>query len=421
MALTHAIFAAVFDSQLKWCLNICDELERRGVSCRIIVPDIRSALSAQQIIDAGAPRVERMTWDEMMRVALSNDIFVSALAGPLTRRISMELHEQSKADGRVPPVLVAGWVGVIIEKLEAGYLDRCGCDVVAVNSQMDWDRFKRVAEYLNIPTDNMLLTGLPYVPNEIAPQKQTDIKTVLFADQPTVPKDAWERLYLYRRLIDYANAHPDRKVILKPRHRLDEDTFHRMKHHPEDMLRKDAFPRNFEISYEPISSILDTVDLLITMSSTAALEAVASGCRVGLVLDLGVHERYGNQVFFDSGLMRTFDAIIKDDIGIPEPIWLDGFFPQLNESPAKRIVDRTLELVGARTRPSQGVWSSEYFKAAYTSFAAANDLEDEAAELIELVESNLPLKTKVKKWGKSLVPPILLLPIRAIFRWFRPL
>ena len=41
----------------------------------------------------------------------------------------------------------------------------------------------------------------------------------------------------------------------------------------------------------------------------------------GLVLDLGVHERYGNHVFLNSGLLRTFADFEQDNIGHPNPDW----------------------------------------------------------------------------------------------------
>lgn len=419
----RAIFAAAFDSQLKWCAKIREELETRGVSCRIVVPNIRSALSDQQIVDAGVSRVERLTWQEMMHVAFSSDIFISALSGPSTKRIAIELRTRSQESGMRHPVLVSGWVGVIIEKLVAGYLDRCACDVVAVNSQEDWDRFHVAADHLKIPTENMVLSGLPFVPNVIAPQRSGPIKTVLFADQPTVPESAWERLYLYRRLIDYAKAHPDRRVMLKPRHRPGEDTFHQMEHHPEDLLKNDTFPPNFEISYEPISKVISSIDLMLTMSSTAALEAIADGCRVGFVLDPGVHEKYGNQVFLNSGLLRTFDALIADDIGTPSQAWVEAFFPRLQETPAKIIVDRAMTLIEADGRPSEAVWATSYFEGACRFHYAGDPLRSDIKRMnitTDKFQKRLngygPLRRTVVKWGDRLLPDAIAKPVDRVLK-----
>ncbi|MGA5298170.1 DUF6716 putative glycosyltransferase [Streptomyces koyangensis] len=82
---------AAFDSQLKWCARIHRELESRGFACRVVVPGIRAALSAQQIADAGVASVETMGWEEMIAESLEADVVVSGLSGPLTKRLSVEL------------------------------------------------------------------------------------------------------------------------------------------------------------------------------------------------------------------------------------------------------------------------------------------------------------------------------------------
>ena len=307
---------AAFDSQLKWVAGIRDVLVTRGFDCRVVVPEVRSALSPGQIVAAGFAAVESVSWAELLERAVASDVVICGLSGPFTLRFTVDLAASVVA-GEPGPVVVTGWVGVIIEKITAGYLDRVGSDIVAVNCVDDLEHFVTVAQQLALSSDNLLLSGLPILGSTAAPQRSDPVRCVLFADQPTVPGPAPERLYLYRRLIDYAYAHPEREVLLKPRHRPGEDTFHTMKHHPEDLLSGTESPANFRIDYTPISEILPRVDLLLTMSSTACLEAVGSGCRVGLVLDLGVHERYGNHVFLASGLLRTFDQLIADDLGRP--------------------------------------------------------------------------------------------------------
>ena len=77
-----ALLVAAFDSQLKWCAGIRDELGARGFATRVVVPDTRSALSAQQVRDAGFERVDRVPWDDLVAACLGSDVVVSALAGP---------------------------------------------------------------------------------------------------------------------------------------------------------------------------------------------------------------------------------------------------------------------------------------------------------------------------------------------------
>ena len=150
-------------------------------------------------------------------------------------------------------------------------------------------------------------------------------------------------------------------MVLKPRHRLGESTYHRMRHHPERLLAGDALPPNVRFDYTPIAEALPTTDLLLTMSSTACLEALDHGCRVGLILDLGVHERYGNHVFLESGLLRTFSQLERDEIGEPRPEWLAGYFFDRPASAVEVIADRAEELLATGRRPSREAWASEYF------------------------------------------------------------
>jgi len=357
----RALFVAAFDSQLKWCGRIRDELEARGYQCDVVVPDLRAALSPGQIAAAGFSEVEQVTWAELVERAALTDVVVCSLAGPLTRTLAFDLADRLERTAQPGPVLVSGWVGVIIERITAGYLDRCGSDVVAVNSVADLDHFQRTARALRLPTENLLLTGLPFLSGSPAAQR-SDVRRLLFADQPAVPASAAERRFLYEGAIRYARAHPDREVVLKPRHRPEEDTFHRMRHHPATLLAGVDLPPNFAITYTPVTELLPDVDLLVTVSSTACLEALDQGCQVALLLDLGVHERYGNHVFLDSGLLRTWQEVTADELGTPQPDWLASYFFPRPRSSAQAIADRVTELLDSGLRPAAAVRASDYFQ-----------------------------------------------------------
>ena len=253
-----AILVAAFDSQLKWAQTIRSALESRGFACRTIVPgDIRHAISDSQLADAGSGAVAYLRWADLLTASLTADVVVLAIQGPQVRRFCHDMFDLVELTGAAPPVMITGWVGVIIEKIVAGYLERFSTDIVAVNSRSDLATFEKAARSLQLPADNLLLSGLPLLSGKYhrAPVDVT-IKTVMFADQPTVPQTREDRLYLYQRLLAYARAHPDREVILKPRHRVDEDTFHRMKFHPEALLSGVRRPPNFSIDYAPISERL---------------------------------------------------------------------------------------------------------------------------------------------------------------------
>lgn len=401
-----AILVAAFDSQLKWAGTIRRALEARGVECRVVVPsDIRHAVSDAQLADYSGTAVSYLSWDELVTATLGVDVVVLAIQGPQVRRFCHDLFDVVSATGATPPVTVSGWVGVIIEKITAGYLERYATDVVAVNSRSDLATFTTVARSLDLPTDNLLLSGLPLLSGDLkqAPVG-TPISTVMFADQPTVPQTRADRLYIYERLIAYATAHPDRKVVLKPRHRIGEDTFHKMKFHPEVLLNGMRTPPNFSIDYTPISERLTDLDLMLTVSSTAALEAVGAGVRTAFIADLDVREQLGNHIFLESGLLRTFDQVERDDIGVPTRAWLDDyFFDTSGVSPAQQLADRALEVAADPGRGQPKAWSSALFAsqhelAAYRKAAGETKqvISDRAARVRAVARWVLPYGVQVQ-------------------------
>ena len=366
-----AIFVVAFDSQLKWAETLRSALESRGFTCRTIIPsDIRHAISDSQLADNGGGAVGYLPWADLVTASLNADVVVLAIQGPLVRRFCHDLFDVVEVTGVAPPVTITGWVGVIIEKIVAGYLERYPTDIVAVNSRSDLATFEKVARSLQLPTDNLVLSGLPLLSGDHreAPVDAL-IKTVMFADQPTVPQTREDRLYLYHRLLAYARAHPDRQVVLKPRHRIGEDTFHRMKFHPEALLSGVRRPPNFSIDYAPISDRLANLDLMLTISSTAALEAVGAGVRTAFIADLDVREQLGNHIFLDSGLLRTFDQLENDDVGVPAKSWLDDyFFDTPGVRPAERIADRALELARRVNRHRPQAWNTALFASQHELF-----------------------------------------------------
>ena len=89
-----------------------------------------------------------MPWTELVSASLEVDAVVLAMHGPLVRRFCHDLFDAVELTGTLPPVTISGWVGVIIEKIIAGYLDRFATDVVAVNSRSELATFEAVARSL---------------------------------------------------------------------------------------------------------------------------------------------------------------------------------------------------------------------------------------------------------------------------------
>jgi hypothetical protein len=142
-----------------------------------------------------------------------------------------------------------------------------------------------------------------------------------------------------------------------------------MKFHPEVLLSGVHRPPNFSIDYTPIADRLADLDLMLTVSSTAALEAVGAGVRTAFITDLDVREQLGNHIFLESGLLRTFDQLERDDIGIPTKSWVeDYFFSTSGVTPAQRLADRALELVMRADRGRPPTWNTALFASQHELF-----------------------------------------------------
>jgi len=163
------------------------------------------------------------------------------------------------------------------------------------------------------------------------------------------------------------------------------------------------------------------VDLLVTMSSTASLEALGAGARVALVLDLGIHEKYGNQVFLDSGLLRTFGQISRDELGQPDDQWCAAYFPLRTRSATEMVVDRAEQLIAAGERPAQAVWGSPYFVSASEFQRATSSSSSQSVR-----RRSPALQRRLRQHGAvvgvglhvvdSLLPPVLSRPAKHLYR-----
>jgi hypothetical protein len=99
-------------------------MESRGFTCRTIIPtDIRHAISI-----ANLPTTAAVLWATC--VGRLSDGFTErgcrrpGDSGPLVPAFLPRLFDVVELTGVAPPVTITGWVGVIIEKIVAGYLER---------------------------------------------------------------------------------------------------------------------------------------------------------------------------------------------------------------------------------------------------------------------------------------------------------
>ena len=121
---------------------------------------------------------------------------------------------------------------------------------------------------------------------------------------------------------------------------------HRMRHHPERLLAGDDAPAQRPVRLHARSPRrCRTTDLLLTMSSTACLEALDHGCRVGLILDLGCTSATAITSSWRAACSARSASSNATRSVSPRPEWLAGYFFDRPASAVEVIADRAEELL----------------------------------------------------------------------------
>ncbi|MGW0564485.1 DUF6716 putative glycosyltransferase [Streptomyces sp. NPDC003016] len=236
------------------------------------------------------------------------DVVLLALVGGAVQAMLHGLAPLWPGTGR-RPVISTGYVGVVYEKLADGLLLRHGADIVIANSRHDAERFRAVYEGVGADATAVTEAALPFLGG--AGYTGTDTRTVVFAAQPSVPQSRADRAYLLRRLVRHARLHPGREVLLKLRSKPGEHTTH-IEELPYQKLAarvEGGMPPNFRLVYGHMGEVLDRADLLVTVSSTAALESLHRRIPTAVLTDLGVREVLGNHHFLGSGCLASWDQL----------------------------------------------------------------------------------------------------------------
>lgn len=273
-----------------------------------IVPDTRREVSAAELVD-----------DEELAGA---DVVVMATVGGTTLALTHSLGIAWEARDR-RPVTVTGYVGVVYEKMVDGLLTRAGTDVVLANSAYDADRFRGAFAGVGVDPDSVVECALPFLGGDpYAPSPDRPF-TLSFAVQPSVPKGRESRLKLLERAAAHARLHPDRLVLMKLRSLPGEHTTH-VEANPYQVLIEELdrpAPANLQLVYGNMGEVLDRTDLLVTVSSTAALESMHRDIPTAILTDFGVREAHGNHYFVHSGCLASWDDLDAGALPRVDPVW----------------------------------------------------------------------------------------------------
>ncbi|MFI8073234.1 DUF6716 putative glycosyltransferase [Streptomyces sp. NPDC086033] len=306
----------------------------------------RATPTARQLEEVGvrADSLREVTAVEFLRAMAetSYDIVVLALVGGGVQAMLHGLKRVWEGRGE-RPVVVTGYVGVVYEKLADGLLLRHGADLVLANSRQDAERFRAVYEGVGADASSVTEVALPFL-GGAAYEGEHDPYTVVFAVQPSVPDNRRDRVYLLERLVGHARLHPEREVLLKLRSRPGEHTTHIEELPYQKLIQRLDPPANFRLVYGNMGEVLDRTDLLVTISSTAALESLHRGIPTVVLTDLGVREVLGNHHFVGSGCLASWDQLDEGHRPAPDEEWVarqgvvaDGTYAHAFDGARERI------------------------------------------------------------------------------------
>ncbi|MFJ8634330.1 DUF6716 putative glycosyltransferase [Streptomyces sp. NPDC093568] len=284
----------------------------------------RATPTARQLQEVGvhADSLREVSAVEFLRTMAqeSYDVLVLALVGGGVQAI---LHGLKRVwEGETErPVVVTGYVGVVYEKLADGLLLRHGADLVLANSRQDAERFRAVYEGVGADASSVTEVALPFLGGEPYTGEH-DPYTVVFAAQPSVPDNRRDRVYLLNRLIQHARKHPEREVLLKLRSKPGEHTTHIEELPYQKLVQRLEPPANFKLVYGNMGEVLNRTDLMVTISSTAALESLHRRIPTVVLSDLGVREVLGNHHFVGSGCLASWDQLDEGHRPVPDEEWV---------------------------------------------------------------------------------------------------
>jgi hypothetical protein len=315
------------DSYVKWAAALLGTLPE-GSDADLLIVETPLAVSAAQQEAALArsgldpARVRRIEFDHLAGAlgALAPDAVLVAARGPVVRVL---IRLVAALDPR--PVIITGLPGISIPATTAAMVHRIQGDLFVLHSRREVVAFSSLARRRGL-SHRFALARLPFA-DATAPAapRGTDM---VFASQSIVPRERRDRMHVARLLLQAACADPTKRVVVKERAAAGEHQTHEQHHGIPSLLRRlGPLPENLVVSTEPMARALDRAEGLVTVSSTAAIEAVARGIPVIALDAFGVDDKLINTVFVDSGLLGSADAVIRRDFRHPQPAWLeDNYF-----------------------------------------------------------------------------------------------
>lgn len=306
------------DSYLKWSLATVAALPAEWSRRQLLLrsPIQPSAAQIRAVTDREVPVVSSLELAAAVRRE-PPDVLLLACTGPVVATLC---RWPGIRDAR--SVLVAGLPGVSIPASPRAVRHRSGCDVLIVHSRRERAAFAALAAEL-APGLAVGLARLPFLRDEEPPRPQQG-EDVVFAAQAAAPPQRVQRTAVLRAL---AEVSPAGSAVVKLRGRSAEQQTHRERYpYPalwaELLARGEVAAGSVRFTTGSLADTLASARGLATVSSTAAVEAMAAGLGVVVLSDFGVTAELVNLVYSDSGCLGTLADVRVGRFRRPSERWL---------------------------------------------------------------------------------------------------
>jgi hypothetical protein len=356
------------DSYVKWGAALASTLPA-GWTARLVVIASPVQPSPRQLADAlagtafttDAAHLRHLDELDAELDAFDPHAVLLSLRGPFVRVVAPRLNARPNR-----PVLLSGFPGLTIPAVPKAVIYREQTDLVVLHSRREVRDFEEHAWELGIHRMFGLAT-LPFLATSAGrgaaqPRLETtgdgsrdgrerpprpSPGDLVFAAQAKVPAERADRVKLLAALAELARRRPEHRVVVKVRARAGEAQTHAEEHDYADLLADlDRVPANLVVEDGPMAAHLGRAAALVTVSSTAALEAIALDLPVLLVDDFGVSPAMINTVFEGAGLFGSTSDLVAGRFRHADAAWLaDNYF---HDPEAPDWVRRLTALVEAR-------------------------------------------------------------------------
>ena len=335
------------DSYLKWGAATLDAMPAHWRTTQVVV-DNPVRPSAAQVAAATARPVEVLDRAALLRRIRAErpDVVLLACTGPVVSTLS----NAWVLTGPRRPLLVTGLPGISVPATRRAVRARSRCDLMLLHSHREVDEFRAKAA-AHWPGLAFGLARLPFLP-PLAPVRRTTAEgDLVFAAQAKFPRDREDR----ERVLLALAATP--RTVVKLRAVAGEEQTHREawsypELHAGLVAAGSPGVAGVRLAGGSMRDALGRARGLVTVSSTAALEAMALGLPVLLLSDFGVEPSLSNVVFEGSGCFGTLADLRAGRLVHPDPAWLAAnYFHPDAENDWLEAVERLLALRAAGGLP----------------------------------------------------------------------